>query len=260
VPLDFPAVEDIHLANAPVREVICQVRFPTILRIAKEEPAEFQEYVRDRFPLLEADRRVVIETEGMKPGGQAKFAPSVFRFHNQSRTRTVSLAPDFYALSFTDYEGWAGFASSLADIAQAVQEVYAVPYATRIGLRYINALDRTLGDFADFGDVLDLLRSELTVMLRTDVILSPESAMHRIQVPADGDRFTFHYGLVHEGAPPEPRFMLDFDHYAEGELNLDDLLSRCEAYHRQIYNAFRWCIAEDRLEIFQPELETKEGP
>lgn len=258
MPLDFPAVEDIHLANAPVREVICQVRFPTILRIAKEEPAEFQEHVRDRFPLLEADRRVVIETEGMKPGGQAKFAPSVFRFHNQSRTRTVSLAPDFYALSFTDYEGWTGFASSLADIAKAVQEVYAVPYATRIGLRYINALDRTLGDFADFGDVLDLLRSELTVMLRTDVILSPESAMHRIQVPADGDRFTFHYGLVHEGAPPEPRFMLDFDHYAEGELSLDDLLSRCEAYHRQIYSAFRWCIAEDRLEMFQPELETKE--
>lgn len=255
MPLNFPVVEDVHLANAPIREVICQVRFPTILRIAQEEPAEFQERIRGNFPVLEAERRVVIETEGMKPGGRAKFSPSVFRFRNHDRTRTVSLAPDFYALSVTDYEHWEGFAASLATIAEAANEVYAIPYATRIGLRYINALDRGLGDFADFEMVLELLQDELTVMLRTDVIISPELAMHRIQTSADGDRFTFNYGLVYEGTPPEPRFLLDFDHYAEGELDLDDLLSRCENYHRHIYSAFRWCIARDKLGVFQPESE-----
>jgi len=89
MPLNFPVVEDVHLANAPIREVICQVRFPTILRIAQGEPAEFQERIRGNFPVLEAERRVVIETEGMEPGGRAKFSPSVFRFRNHDRTLSI---------------------------------------------------------------------------------------------------------------------------------------------------------------------------
>ena len=36
--------------NAPVHEVICQLRFPTILSINNTEPADFQEAIRDAFP------------------------------------------------------------------------------------------------------------------------------------------------------------------------------------------------------------------
>jgi uncharacterized protein (TIGR04255 family) len=259
MPLNFPVVEDVHLSNAPIREVICQVRFPRILRIAHEEPVAFQERIRKRFPLLEAERRVVIETEGVKPGGKAEFPPSIFRFRNPERTRMLSLAPDFFALSFTDYEHWEGFADWLLDAADAVQEVYAVPYSTRIGLRYINMVDCSFAGFPSFEEVLGLFRGELTAMLRTDVILSPRLSMHRIETMSDGDAFTFRYGLTREGTPPEPRFVLDFDHYAEGELGLDDLLDRCERYHRHIYNAFRWCIADGKLGVFRPELDTGKG-
>ena len=253
MPLDFPAVEDIHLVNAPLREVICQVRFPTILRIAHEEPTEFQDRIRARFPVLEIERSVVVETEGVKPGGRVGFPPPVFRFLSPDRTRTVSLGPDFYALSVTAYQHWADFAAHLAYTAEAAQEVYTIPYATRIGLRYINTLDRSFSDSGEFSGVLDLLRDELTVMLKTDAILAPELAMHRIQTTTDGDRFTFRYGLIHEGTPPEPKFLLDFDHYAEDDLSLDDLLPRCDRYHRHIYNAFHWCIADGNLDVFQPE-------
>jgi uncharacterized protein (TIGR04255 family) len=259
MPLNFPAVEDVHLKNAPVREVICQVRFPTILRITREEPVEFQDRIRKRFPVLEAERRVVIETEGMKPGGRAKFPPTVFRFHNRDRTRSVSLSPDFYALSVTDYEHWTDFSTCLDLVSGAAQEVYTIPYASRIGLRYINVLGTTLEGVNEFSGVLDLLRNELTVMLKTEVIPSPKLVHHRIETFADGDQFTFRYGMIREGTPPEPQFLLDFDHYAEGELDLDDLISRCDQYHRHIYNAFRWCIAEGKLSFFQPASIPKKG-
>ena len=36
--------------NAPIHEVICQLRFPTILTINSVEPADFQEAIRDAFP------------------------------------------------------------------------------------------------------------------------------------------------------------------------------------------------------------------
>lgn len=39
-----------HYRAAPVREVICQLRFPTILTINNVEPADFQEAIRAEFP------------------------------------------------------------------------------------------------------------------------------------------------------------------------------------------------------------------
>ena len=216
MPLNFPAIEDVHLARAPLREVICQVRFPTILRIAQEEPVALQERIRTRFPRLEVERDVIIEMQGLKAGGRVGFPPPAFRFLSQDGACAVSLMPDFYALSSMAYRHWAEFADKLAYVAEAVQAVYALPYATRIGLRYINVLDAQLVGSGEFSDVLDLLRDELTVMLRTEAIPEPELAVQRIETKADGDRFTFRYGLIREGTPPKPKFLLDFDHYVEG--------------------------------------------
>lgn len=39
-----------HYEHAPIHEVICQLRFPTILSINNNEPADFQERIRDSFP------------------------------------------------------------------------------------------------------------------------------------------------------------------------------------------------------------------
>ena len=36
--------------NSPLIEVICQLRFPTILSIGSTDPAQFQEAVREEFP------------------------------------------------------------------------------------------------------------------------------------------------------------------------------------------------------------------
>lgn len=255
--LNFPTVDDIHLKNAPLREVICQVRFPTILSIARKEPVEFQERIRDRFPTLEIERAVIIEAEGEGERGRVVVRPA-YRFYDQNRTYMATLNVDSYALSTKDYTHWPSFSETLAQVAEGFQAVYKVPHATRIGLRYINMLDIASTGLENFDDVLDLLRGELTVMLRTDAILSPELVMQQIRATTDGDQLTFRYGLIHEGSPAQPRFVLDFDHYVEGEIDLDDLFPCCDRYHRLIYNAFRWCIADDKLHIFQPDIATEE--
>lgn len=257
--LNFPTVEDVHLGNSPLREVICQVKFPPILRIAEGEPADFQERVRARFPVYEIERSVIVEMKAINSGGRVGFRPPTHRFHTPDRTRTVSLASDFYALSVTVYQHWADFAEQLEYVTEAARATYDLPYATRIGLRYINSLDRHFLETDLFSDVLDLLRSELTVMLKTDVIHDPDLAVQRIQATTDGDRFTFRYGVIKEGEPPESVFLLDYDHYVDDQqLNLDEILERCDNYHERIYNAFRWCIAPDKWEVFQPVEESNQ--
>ena len=46
----FAQYERYQYARPPLVEVICQLRFPTILAIGAQEPAAFQEAVRRDFP------------------------------------------------------------------------------------------------------------------------------------------------------------------------------------------------------------------
>ena len=46
----FMECEHVHYAKAQLAEVICQLRFPTILRIGASEPADFQERIRENYP------------------------------------------------------------------------------------------------------------------------------------------------------------------------------------------------------------------
>ena len=39
-----------HYGHPQLREVVCQIRFPSILAISAKEPAAFQEAVRHAFP------------------------------------------------------------------------------------------------------------------------------------------------------------------------------------------------------------------
>jgi uncharacterized protein (TIGR04255 family) len=52
IPAPFPDSDRVIYDRNPLIEVICQLRFPPILRVDSEVPARFQEQIRDDFPLL----------------------------------------------------------------------------------------------------------------------------------------------------------------------------------------------------------------
>ena len=61
-----------HYRNALVHEVICQLRFPTILTINTAAPADLQEAVREEFPRY-AQRQ---EARPPLPGGAGAEGPA----------------------------------------------------------------------------------------------------------------------------------------------------------------------------------------
>ena len=253
MPLSFPPREHVPLRNSPLREVICQVRFPLILRIANEAPITFQEAIRDRFPNLETEHAMLVELsiEKMRP---AALQPPTFRFTDKSKTRIVSLSLDFFSFSVNQYTGWDAFASDLQYVADAAISVYRIPYATRIGLRYINALtnDNTKSS-QFFPDVVDIVQPEITALLRNEAIQDPYIAISQLRVRHDDSHFSFRSGILEEEDQPQS-FLLDFDLYIEGEITIDasGLLELCDRYHALIYNAFRWAIKSEKLRIFEP--------
>ena len=51
--MPFPTSDREVYENNPLNEVICQIRYPAILRVAAETPSDFQEAIRDKYPMYE---------------------------------------------------------------------------------------------------------------------------------------------------------------------------------------------------------------
>lgn len=250
--LNFPHRPDVQLENAPLAEVICQVRFPPILRILREDPSELQERVRHRFPELQIEQGVAISFSAAAGGTPpaVETPPKLYRFGSADGHTIVSLALDFFAVSSQAYSHWHDFAGDLALVADAVNEIYQPAYAARIGLRYVNRFTPAMVGGTSIEAVFDLLRPELSALYRTDAWSEPGAFVTQLTLPDEGGELVIRsaYGRM----PDEPFFMLDFDYYEEGQLELDHLVARCDRYHRTIYNAFRWSLRPASLEIFRP--------
>lgn len=250
--IHFPKYDDIPLANPPLEEVICQVRFPPILRIGSEDPSDFQEHVRHRFPLLQLEQGVQVQIPGLGTSRDAatQVQPKVYRFVSEDETTAVTLALDFMALLTQQYTHWRDFAADLQLAQEAIRDAYAPLYATRFGLRYINRFTFENTGCSTAGELLSLFRPEITQLLNSNAWSEPREYRSQILL-TDGDaklRLQTNYG--HENK--ESYMLLDLDYYEEGKLPIDNLSERGERYHQVIYNAFRWCLNEDAIDIFQP--------
>lgn len=135
-----------HYKNAPTHEVICQLRFPTILTINNVEPADFQEAIREEFPQY-ARRQEVSAPKLTGLGGpnvQMAQQPPVSNYHFLSADGRwkLNLTKDFIALSTLRYPGWETFARQLDKPLAAFIKLYKPAYFQRVGLRYVNIVSR----------------------------------------------------------------------------------------------------------------------
>lgn len=249
--LRFPPREGVRLERAPLVEVICQVRFPPVLRIANEHPVAFQERIRGQFPQLEVEHGVLVRSAPLEtepPSAEPKS--HIFRFESPDRHAVISLALNFYALSTTSYTHWADFLDLLQLANQAAQDVYDLPYAVRVGLRYINHLTCENTGANSVTELWEVLRPEITMLLGNDCWDEPLEMLSQLSLAADGnERLTLRSGFK---GGEKPVLVLDFDYYTEESTPVGNVPDLCQRYHDVIYHAFRWCIREDKLAVFAP--------
>ena len=133
--------------NAPAHEVICQLRFPTILTINNVEPANFQEAVRDAFPQYirrqEAAPPRITGLGGPNPQVEQQAPVSNYNFLSADGRWKLNLTRDFIALSTLAYSGWEEFARHLDKPLASFIKLYQPAYFQRVGLRYLNILSRS---------------------------------------------------------------------------------------------------------------------
>ena len=252
----------VRYAKPQILQVICQLRFPTILSISAKEPAEFQELIREDFPrysrnLEKAPPRVVDQ------GGRQRLEeqPEVvnYQFLSADGRWKVNLTNGFIALATPAYSCWEDFAAKLDEVLAQFISVYHPAYFERIGLRYINGFSRrALGlEGVPFRDLIQ--PAYLGLMAEDDV---QEQSVQRVtqdveMALAGGCRLKLHCGpgMVKRGnvEDKEVRFILDNDVFMNGKIELKHSAGALNTVHTHADRIFRGAITDQLHDAMEPQ-------
>ena len=262
----FPEARRVIYEKNVLEQVICQLRFPTILKIDTEVPSAFQEVVRHEFPIY---RQTSDDVMGGLPDSMTQGLPAEIRelmawssrrhqFSSRDKSLTVSLTRDFIALESRQYTCWEDFIEILQSLVDALITVYQPAYVTRIGLRYRNVIDRRALGLEKFSwsELMDDSVLGPLGRVETSTIVQEHGGRSLIRLNEKVDYVRMEYGQVNDsgGDSSNHLFLLDNDFYTDREMQSDvrDIVSRLNCYNRLNGRLFRWCITERLHDAMEP--------
>ncbi|KLI96927.1 TIGR04255 family protein, partial [Luteimonas sp. FCS-9] len=138
------------------------------------------------------------------------------------------------------YDGYADLRRRVLQLVSAVEEIIESDVWTRVGLRYINAID-VHGDPAE-GWVNDALVGPL----QSDAFAVVSDYSGRIASAVDGGGCLLQHGLRfnEDQSGAENQYMtyvFDFDVY-RNEVAVQDTAAALDDIHAQAFNLFDWCL------------------
>jgi uncharacterized protein (TIGR04255 family) len=241
-------VERVLYDKNPLESVICQVRFPTILRVDSELPSDFQDRIREPFPIFSdsSDEGIPIPPEVAKVLGR-QFLEGMpgrtYNFTSEDGTWQVSLTRDFLAFTCRKYDRWEGFKDQFESPLSALLGVYKPSFFSRVGLRYRNVIRRsTLGitespwnellNSQVAGELVDKEVAEHIKTLKKDVLFDlPDFAQARM-IQAFGK------------SKGEPVYVIDTDFFTTQKTEANNVWRRLGTFNRYARWSFRRCISE----------------
>ena len=238
-------------------EVICQLRFPDILTIGANAPAEFQEAIRADYPRYSA----IKEPQVVRPGtAQAPAQISLnHQFVSADGVWRINLTSKFISLACCRYTRWEDFAARLDKPLAAFIRIYQPAWFDRVGLRYLNFISRkSLG--IETTPWRNLINPMYLGVLAAEEI--QEQTTRQCTLDADislrgGCRVKIHAGpgMVRRGTQqdPELKFILDQDLYMPGKLAVNLSAGALQTLHAQAWPLFRGAITDTLHDAMEPQ-------
>jgi uncharacterized protein (TIGR04255 family) len=258
--MPFPDSPRVLYRKNPLTEVICQLRFPAILRIDSEVPAKYQEHLREAYPIFEEQPtqnfKLNLQPDiGKLIGGPLSLrGKSSYGFISADGNWKVNLTRDFIALSTVEYRRWEDFREHLRLPLELLIEEYSPPFFIRIGLRYQDVIQRSkLG--LEGVEWADLLKAHTAGELSSpDIANDILQSANQLTVKLDEGRsqVLINHGLANnqEG---EICYLIDSDFSTEQRTEVDDAARVLDNFNAQSGRLFRWCITERLHAAMEPE-------
>ena len=235
-------------------EVICQLRFPTILSVSAREPVDFQDAVRAVFPRYLQRQDPIPPKVTQVPGQAPKVEPQKPVTNHQFMTADgkwrINLTQNFISLTSNAYTCWEDFARMMDRPLASFIKTYQPAYFERVGLRYLNAFSKKELGLEDLG-WKDLLEPQYLGLLVSEDV--PEQAFSRCSQDVEaaipgGCRMKLHVGpgmVKHNGVQDkEVKLIFDLDVSMNGKIPVNMPAASMQTAHTLAGSIFRDAITD----------------
>ncbi len=261
--MPIPEVGRVLYRKSPLDQVICQLRFPPLLKIDAEVPAAFQEIIRTDFPNFEETSEGKFE----QPAGvEGQIPKDIFRqafqslgknycFSSEDGNWKVNLSRTFIALTSNSYQRWEEFEEKLAEPLKALIEIYSPLHFSRVGLRYVDIIRRSLLGLSDvpWGELLTPALAGLfsSTELRGEV--RNFDSRYELQLEDGQSIVRLATKLVDMKENGEAAYVIDSDFSKSGRTEITDTSQLLSDYHHCASCLIQWCISERLHNAMEPE-------
>lgn len=263
--------EPLYLLKSPLVYVLAQVVISPVMSMSQFVPA-IQENLRRkgyvRF-LEEHIQEIILNPNSQMP---TIAEPSVQRsvrwtFANKDNTNAIILSPNFIVLETTQYDRFETFVKELRLVLTTIGEIVEPNLAERLGLRYVDRIEPASGESFE-----TYLQPGLLGLADTRLNVENRSAMYQFTGTTPAGQLVVRLLENSIGAPLPPDLLqsrltfrersqdnqvaiLDIDNFTskQFEFEPDILLEHIGELHRFADRAFRACITEDALRIWQAD-------
>jgi uncharacterized protein (TIGR04255 family) len=248
--MPFPDSPRVVYRRNPLIEVICQLRYNTVLRIDAELPAAFQEDVRAQFPQYECrsglDMPPDVPDEIRRMVGGQHRTSHVFRSDDESWE--LALTSDFLALTCKSYVRWEQFLEVLTPPFMALNRIYTPGKFVRVGLRYRNAIQpATLGlSDSTWADLLNpYVAAEFCAGDPVASAIEESITRLRVALREHSSSVLIHHGLaVLDQEPASKAYLIDSDFFSTERTEAAHVFEILGYFNGQSGKLFRWCISD----------------
>lgn len=250
--LDIPAAEHEIFSSPPLKAMLGQIRFPTMLRIADlPSLVPFQEAIRGDFPVFREEQQLSLVVGPQGP--QTSQIQKAYRFVSANRGWSILLTPDAVTLEaditagYTSYEE---FVERFRAVWGTIVDQFAPAEVSRQGLRYVDHIEghRAAPDWAA------LINPDLLGPLVAQFGNSITQSASELRLAREEGVLVFKHGMLPLGPEGAPGYLLDFDYFTEepdNDTSLEAVMGRFDRYHELLYRMFRWCLTDAAVEAFR---------
>lgn len=253
----LPSENDVHLKNAPVQEVICQLTFPPIIKLGLTIDPDFQDEIRDAYPLYERMINDMSVNDQMIK--QLRF-PSDQLNHsisNMNRNEKINIEQNFFAFSTTAYSTWDDFYPKIIKYFGIFAKYYSPAAFLRTGLRYVNLFTSDIIPDLKNRPLQDFFQQEFLGPIGSKTIDNPYlSAFSSTVKIHDTQDVLIRYGI---GIKPDEKvlpddkknkfFYVDIDVSTNNTNEIESLSPILIEAHRLAYSALRWVVKNESISL-----------
>lgn len=224
-----------------IRQVVCEFRFPTLLDLGTEKPpASLVKALRKDYPVLDTASEVRFSI-----GSSAPDSRQAHVFRSVKGDWAVSLKDDAIALESKNYPGFDVFRERAKQVVEAAAGVIDSDFFTRIGIRYINVVDK--GD-----PMAGWINPALVAPLSSKAFAGVNEYSGKLQLLADDGGCLLQHALAvttRKDGGIHLEYTIDIDCY-RNETVVVEALDVVDKLHAQGFDIFDWALgpaARDHL-------------